>query len=399
MSAYIVRRLIQAVIVIFVASVVTYGLLLKVPGGPLSSIMQAQQSDKNRITSEDFNRMRAWYELDLDGPIRFTRWLLGVPRGPIVIGGTELFANTPIGCFAPVEREVQRKDGSYTIAQVGCDKLVYLRDLAGRRTSRGLLLGDFGSSWQILRERPVSILLASRLPFTLQLMFTSTMLAILIGIPIGIYAAVKQYSRFDYAATTFAFFGASMPTYFFGIVFILIFAVGLKYAGLPYLPPGNAVSVKDYVIPLLGRIGAASASDRLLHMIMPVTVLVIFNVAQWSRFVRSSMLEVMRQDYVRTARAKGLIERIVIMRHALRNALIPFVTIVVLQIPGLFAGAIITETVFNWPGLGRLYFDGLGRSDWPVVMALFFITAILTVFATLIADLLYTVLDPRIRFS
>lgn len=399
MSAYLVRRLIQMVIVIFIASVVTYALLNLVPGGPLSGITQAAQSDRARITAEDINRIRAWYELDLSVPVRFTRWLIGEPRGPIVIGGVELFANTPIGCYAPVEREVQRKDGSYAIVQVGCDKWIYLRDLVGRRTSRGILLGDFGSSWQILRDRPVSILLLSRVPFTLQLMITSTLLAILIGIPIGIYAAVKQYSRFDYTVTTLAFFGASMPTFFFGIVFILTFAVGFKFAGLPYLPPGNAVSVKDYMIPLIGKIQAASAADRFLHMIMPVSVLVLFNVAQWSRFVRSSMLEVMRQDYVRTARAKGLIERIVIMRHALRNALIPFVTIVVLQIPGLFSGAIITETVFNWPGMGRLYIDSLGRSDWPVVMSLFFITAILTVFATLLADLMYTVLDPRIRLG
>jgi peptide/nickel transport system permease protein len=130
-----------------------------------------------------------------------------------------------------------------------------------------------------------------------------------------------------------------------------------------------------------------------------VAVLTMFNVAGWSRFVRASMLDVMRQDYVRTARAKGLLERVVVMRHALRNALIPFLTIVVFAVPAMFGGAIITETVFNWPGMGRLYIDSLGRYDYPVAMALLFITAVLTVVATLLRDVLYTIVDPRIRLS
>jgi peptide/nickel transport system permease protein len=132
---------------------------------------------------------------------------------------------------------------------------------------------------------------------------------------------------------------------------------------------------------------------------MPVSVLVMVNVAGWSRFVRASMLEVLSQDYVRTARAKGLVERMVVTKHALRNALIPFITLVVFSIPAAFAGAIITETVFNWPGMGRLYFDALGRTDYPVAMALLLITAVLTVIATLLSDILYTVVDPRIRLS
>ena len=399
MTAYLIRRFIQMILVVFLSSVVTYALLNLAPGGPLSSITQLQQSERMRITAEDIQRIRAYYELDLILPIRFTRWLIGEPRGPVRIGNVELFANTPIGCGAPVEREVKRKDGTYAIVRIGCDKWVYLRDLIGRRTSRGILLGDFGLSWQILRDRPVTILIMSRLPYTLRLMITATLLSILIGVPIGIYSAVKQYSRFDYAFTTFAFIGSSMPTFFFGIIFILVFAIGFKMAGLPYLPPGNATSVKPYTMPILGTVQPESPLDQILHLVMPVSVLVLFYVAQWSRFVRSSMLEVMRQDYVRTARAKGLIERIVIVKHALRNALIPFVTIVVLAIPGFFSGAIITETVFNWPGMGRLFIDALNRSDWPVVMSLFFITAVLTVLATLLADITYTFLDPRIRYT
>ena len=139
--------------------------------------------------------------------------------------------------------------------------------------------------------------------------------------------------------------------------------------------------------------------DRFMHIILPAAMLSLVYMAGWSRYMRSSMLEVLRQDYVRTARAKGLIERMVITKHALRNALIPIITIVVLQIPSLFGGAILTETIFSYPGIGRLYFEALGKSDWPVVMAILFITAILVVISTLLGDVLYTMVDPRIRFK
>jgi peptide/nickel transport system permease protein len=189
------------------------------------------------------------------------------------------------------------------------------------------------------------------------------------------------------------------------LLLILLFSVFPVFLAdtvpwIPRLPPGQQAAVRPYeVASWLPRVQPKTALDQLLHMLMPVAVLTFFTMAPWSRFVRSSMLEVMRQDYVRTARAKGLFEKVVILKHALRNALIPFVTIVVLAIPGLFAGAIITETVFAWPGMGRLYYDALQRSDWNVALALIFITALLTVVATLIGDILYTVIDPRIKFS
>jgi peptide/nickel transport system permease protein len=210
---------------------------------------------------------------------------------------------------------------------------------------------------------------------------------------------VKQYSRFDYTFTSLAFIGSSMPTFFFGVMMILFLSVIPYTAGWPYLPPGSSEAVRDYVIPGLGNITAGSGFDKVLHIILPVAVLTIVSISGWSRYIRASMLEVMRQDYVRTARAKGLLERVVIVKHALRNALIPFVTIIVFSLPGLFGGAIITESVFNWPGMGRLYFTALGQYDYPVAMAILFITAILTVIATLLRDILYTVVDPRIRFS
>ncbi|MBI3362524.1 MAG: ABC transporter permease [Chloroflexi bacterium] len=316
-----------------------------------------------------------------------------------VVGGQTYFDQLIVGCRKPIEREVQQSNGTSRIETVGCNDYVTLRSLETRRTSNGVLFGDFGLSWQILRDRPVSLLIMSRLWRTLQLMSSSLIISLLLGVPLGVYSAVRQYSRFDYAFTTLSFIGSSMPTFFMGILMILFFGLFLHNIGWPYLPVGNAVGVKDYVIPVLGAIKAGSLRDNLLRAIMPTAVLVLFTVAGWSRYVRSSMLEVLRQDYVRTARAKGLLERLVILKHALRNALIPFSTILMLSIPGLFSGAIITETVFNWPGMGRLYFDALGRTDWPVAMALLFITAELTVAATLVSDLLYTFIDPRIRFS
>jgi peptide/nickel transport system permease protein len=190
-----------------------------------------------------------------------------------------------------------------------------------------------------------------------------------------------------------------MPTFFFGILLIMLFSILPNQAGTMYLPPGSAEAVRDYVVPGLGTITAGSFADTFLHLVLPVATLTIISISSYSRYVRSSMLEVLRQDYVRTARAKGLVERFVIIKHALRNALIPFVTIVVFEIPALFGGAIITETIFSWPGMGRLYFDALGQSDYPVAMSVLFITAVLTVMATLLRDIAYTIVDPRIRFS
>ena len=398
MFNYLVRRVIQMVIVLFFSSAASYALLSLAPGGPLSFLTSVQA----RLNKEDIARIQAYFELDLFTPYRFTRWLIGQPRGPLVIGGQEFFADFVVGCRQPEQVRVTYADGRVETQTVGCQpgQAVTLKSLVGRpRTSNGVLFGDFGTSWQITRDRPVADLVLSRLPRTLQLMLLSTFISILIGVPLGVFSAVRQYSAFDYTVTSLAFFGSSMPTFFFGLLMILIFSITFKGLGWVYLPPGNALAIKDYTIPILGTIEAGSFPDALLHLVMPTAVLVLFNVAGWSRFVRTSMLEVLRQDYVRTARAKGLIERVVIAKHTLRNALIPFITIVVFSIPGAFGGAIITETVFNWPGMGRLYFDALGRTDYPVAMSLLLITAFLTVVATLLSDVLYTVVDPRIRLS
>jgi peptide/nickel transport system permease protein len=399
MTNYLIRRLLQMLVVIFFSAAASYALLNLAPGGPLTGLRQIQQGNRFRLTEEDIARIRAYFELDLYLPARFSRWLIGVPRGPLQMGGTQLFGNVAVGCNTEIQATVMDARGNISVKTIGCKKYVYVKDLVGRRVSRGVLFGDFGNSWRLNRDRPVNDLLKSRLDKTLQLMGISTLLALILGVPLGVYSAVKQYSRFDYFFTTLAFMGTSMPTFFFGILAILFFSVLPYQAGWFYLPAGSATAVRSYMIPGLGEVAAGTALDRILHLILPVFVLTIVNVAGWSRYVRASMLEVMRQDYVRTARAKGLIERVVIMKHALRNGLIPFITLVVFTLPALIGGAIITETIFSWPGMGRLYFLALGESDYPVAMSILFIIAVLTVIATLIRDVLYTIVDPRIRFS
>ncbi len=225
-----------------------------------------------------------------------------------------------------------------------------------------------------------------------------TLLSLGLAIPLGIYSAVHQYSKFDYFFTSFAFAGASMPTFFFGIMMILIFSIVFKNLGLPYLPPGSASAVRDWTMPWFGTITAESTLDRALHLVLPVAVLTIISVAGWSRYIRSSMLEVLRQDYVRTARAKGLTEKVVINRHALRNALDPV----------RHSGGLYHSRPFRRRDHHRDHFllagDGtpvlrwrwasmITRWPWPSCSS----SAVLTVIATLIRDILYTVLDPRIR--
>lgn len=399
MTTYLTRRILQMILVVLLSAITCYALLSLAPGGPTAGLRQVIQGGGKQLSAEDIARIRAYYELDLNLVTRFTRWFLGIPKGPIMIGDKELFANMQVGCFLTIDQEVIASNGTRSVKPVGCQVPVYLRDLAGRRTSDGVLLFDFGLSWRLLRDRPVMDLLGSRIGSTVQLAGLSALLALIIGIPIGIYSAVKQYSKFDYFFTTMAFMGSAMPTFFFGILMILLFSILPYRAGWVYFPPGSASFVRDTTIPLFGTIKAKSFADLLLHLVLPVATLTLVSISTWSRYVRASMLEVLRQDYIRTARSKGLVERVVIIKHALRNALIPFITIVVGFIPGLFGGAIITETIFSWPGMGRLYFQALGDYDYPVAMAFIYISAILTVISTLVRDILYTIVDPRIRFS
>ncbi|NNJ12558.1 ABC transporter permease [Chloroflexales bacterium ZM16-3] len=397
MAAFLVRRLLQMFLVTIVAAICSYSLLYISPGGPIETLLaEKQNGGANRIDQSDIQRVIERFELDINLPIRFSRWLIGWPNGPIF---GSFGADWVVGCTTPGKVRLRYPDGRTEIVEEGCENTLTLAELEGRKASRGVAFGDFGESQVILRGRPVTDLIGSRLFYTLYLMGGAVGLALLIGVPIGVYSAVKQYSRFDYTMTSIAFVGSSLPSFVFGIFAILILSVLAKQAGLPYLPSGDAVGVRDYVIPLLGTITAGSFFDRFLRFLMPCGVLTFINIAGWSRFVRTSMLEVLSQDYVRTARAKGVKESAVVLKHALRNSLIPFVTLLAGVLATLFGGALITETVFNWPGLGRLYIDALSRSDYNVANALLLINVVLLLIGILITDILYTVVDPRIRLG
>lgn len=248
----------------------------------------------------------------------------------------------------------------------------------------GIVTGDFGFSFAT--RGPVTDLIVQRLPNTLLVLGVAYTISVLIAIPIGILSAVRRYSLFDYGATTLAFVGISVPTFFTGLLLIIIFAVKLRW--FPFLYDSRVV-VHD--LDTLGQ--------QIRQSIMPITVLTLFNAAQLTRYVRSEMLENLPQDYVRTARAKGLHERPVIARHVLRNSLIPVVTLIALGVPTIFTGAIITEQIFAIPGIGHLLVKSIFSTDTPVVLAITFLFAALVVFFNLVADVLYAVLDPRIRYS
>lgn|SRR5574341_1211402 len=247
------------------------------------------------------------------------------------------------------------------------------------------LQGNLGSSF--FSHQPVLKLIQQRLPLTLILMSTAEVVIIIISLILGLVAAVKQYSFADNLITSFSFLGYSMPIFFIALGSIEIFAVQFKAWGLPYLPTGADIwNPKDPVA--LAR-----------HLILPVFCLVAIQTAGYSRYLRSSILEVLGLDYVRTARAKGLSTRTVLFKHALRNAILPFVTIIGLDIPFLLGGALVTESVFAWPGMGRLFWEYAQRGDYPVVLGVLLLTSTAVVFFTIIVDLAYTIVDPRIRLS
>jgi peptide/nickel transport system permease protein len=254
----------------------------------------------------------------------------------------------------------------------------------------GLVLqGDLGMA--VTTKRPVSVEILDRLPNTLTLMAVAWVVTLLIAIPIGILSAVKQYSKFDHFVTTFTFVGQSIPIFWFGLILMLVFYMKLEnpFTGDPLLPAGGVATM-----------GAPfSWSDRIQHLILPVTMLAAGWVAWYSRFLRASMLETIHQDYVRTARAKGLSERLVILRHGFRNAAIPLVTLMALDVPFLFTGALFTEVIFAWPGMGRLFYAAAERRDYGLLMAIIMITSALIILANILADMLYALLDPRIRLK
>lgn len=247
-----------------------------------------------------------------------------------------------------------------------------------------LARGDWGFSFG--SRSPVIDLVWQRLPQTLQVVGLAYVIGVVVAIPIGIISAVKQYSIFDNVGTFLSFMGISVPSFFIGLVLMLVFAINLKWFPIVY---STSLEVTDW----------ESFGQQVRQMVLPVTVLVVQQTAALTRFMRSSMLDNLSLDYVRTARAKGLNDRVVILRHVVSNSLIPVITLIALGIPTIFAGAIVTENLFRVNGLGALLITSIQNSDTPVVMALTFIFAILTVIFNLIADVLYGVLDPRVRYS
>ena len=241
--------------------------------------------------------------------------------------------------------------------------------------------GDLGTS--LIQRRPVSTIISERLPRTVELVGLATILSLFIAIPIGVYSAMKQYSIGDHVVTVLSFIGIAVPTFWLGIMLILLFSVKLHL-----LPTGGTQTIGQ----------PWSLVDHLKHLILPATVLTVVQTASWSRYMRSSMLEVLVQDYVRTARAKGLSERLVLLRHAMRNAMLPIITLLGLSLPTLVGGAIITEQIFSWNGLGKLVVDSAVKRDTPVVMALVMLSAVSIVIGNLLADLSYRLVDPRIEF-
>ncbi|MCB0070653.1 MAG: ABC transporter permease [Caldilineaceae bacterium] len=340
MTGYIVRRLLQAIPLLIVISIIVFGMISLAPGGPMSAF-----EENPNLSPEDLARLEE--QLGLDQPVheRYLRW-------------------------------------------------------AGR-----IVVGDWGYS--NASRRPVLTEIGERLPNTLQLMATAFVVTLLIAIPIGILSALRQYSIFDHVATFLAFVGQAIPIFWFGLILIIVFNVWLNNP----VSPSTGFAFSNFTncadcAPLLPGGGMAPFGvdnptfwQRLQHMILPVTMLALFGAGTYTRYMRGQMLEVIHLDYMRTARAKGLSERRVVTRHALKNAMTPIITIIALELPGLFGGALFTETIFSWPGMGRLFYRSAQRVDYPLLMGIVMINAVLIILFNLLADVAYAYMDPRVRFD
>lgn len=346
MVQYVIRRLLQMIPMLLILSIVLFALVNIVPGGPL-----AGQGQSRRVRPEQAEMLKRQFGLNQPLPVQYVIWL----------AGNDWMKVDPDG------------DG--------------IKDSYGTR--KGILRGDFGFSFQ--SRRPVLVEIGDRLPNTLYLVGITLFFVFIISIPIGILSAVKQYSPFDIGVTTLSFMGQSIPEFWLGLLLILVFYVWLDnpITGEPLLPPGGMSTLgEDF-----------SIWDRVKHLILPVTMGLVGWVAWYSRFLRSSMLDVIHQDYIRTARAKGLREKTIRYQHSLRNAAIPLITMFALDIPYIFAGVIYVELLFSWPGMGRLYYQAATGRDYPVLMAVLIIGAAIVFLSNLVADIGYAYLDPRVRYD
>lgn len=344
MTQYVIRRLLQAIPLLFIITVVLF-VLMRNTGDPLATM-----GGRRPTRAEDRERLARVLGLDKPLYAQYLYWLIGNDWTKIDLDG----------------------DG--------------IPETAGQR--RGVLRGDFGSSL-VTRGKLVSKIIWERLPNTLLLMIPTEVIIVLFSLSIGIYSALRQYSLTDHLITAGSFIGYSMPIFFVAFVSMYLFAVNFKRWGLPYLP---TVGMFD---PRVGK----TPTQVALHMVLPIFSMSVMSIAGYSRYTRSQMLEVISQDYIRTAYAKGLSQRMVILGHALKNAALPLVTIVGLDVPLLLGGAVVTETIFAWPGMGRLFIDHLSRSDTPVVMGILVLISVAVVVSQLITDIVYAWLDPRIRYE
>jgi len=344
MSRYIVRRLLQAIPLLFIISLILF-ILMRSTGDPV-----AMMGGRRMLRPEDRERLSRQLGLDKPMLVQYLYWLIGNDWTKVDLDG----------------------DG--------------VPETAG--SQKGVMRGEFGQSL-VSRGKEALDIIMERLPNTLLLMIPAEIIVIFFSVAVGIYSALRQYTFTDHLVTTFSFVGYSMPIFFVALVSMYIFAVKFKQWGLPYLP---TVGMFD---PQVGK----TTSQVALHMVLPLFSMTIIAIAGYSRFVRSTMLEVISEDYIRTARAKGLQERVVLFVHALKNASLPLVTIVGLDVPLLLGGAIVTESIFSWPGMGRLFLDHVSRADTPVVMGILMIISVAVVLSQLVTDVVYAWLDPRIRYS
>ncbi len=434
MTTYLIRRSLQGLLVLIFTSFLIYLMLNLTPDGPIADVRQA--NDKNPLVHQAKIRAAEHrYGLDKDVFTRYLFWLYNWDpqtdndpaylRNQLAADQAELPTVTDAARKATLDAEIATLPAKISAADkslASCSNIFDFNNLGACLSiprNGGILTFEWGKSWKVATGQPVLTLIfgqgaytdsatgnyhasehwRSPLANTIVLLGLSLLISLLIAFPIGVYSAVKQYSAADYALTLFSFFGISMPTFWFGLILYLLLGIQFKAwhdAGatwLPYLPTGGVVD------DVSNTTQYSDIGMRAKHLIMPVVVLSLASVAGWSRFLRASMLEVLRQDYVRTAWAKGLKQRTVILKHALRNALIPQVTLIALAIPVLFGGAIITERIFNYGGMGTLYFRAVLADDWPLMMAILIITSFLVVISNIIADVAYAVVDPRIRYS
>jgi len=333
----------QGIPLLFIISVVLFALMMSM-GDPVATM------GGRRVTrAADYERLKR--QLGLDKPIytQYLYWLVGNTWTRIDLDG----------------------DG--------------VAEAPGTRL--GILRGDFGTS--LVNRKPVMQVISERIPNTLILMLTGELIVILGALLVGVYSALRQYSLLDHVVTALSFIGYSMPIFFIALLLMTVFAVLFKRWGLPYLP---TVGMFD---PQVGK----TFGQVVYHMVLPVISMSVVSLASYSRYIRSTMLDVLNQDYIRTARSKGLPRRSVIFIHALKNASLPIATIVGLDLPFLLGGAVITERIFAWPGMGRLFLDHVSRADTPVVMGILMLVAVAVIVFQIITDVVYAWLDPRIRYD